>query len=433
MDYKIFTANNYRQISQSDKIKPEHLRNIDIVSKVLPFKTNNYVVDELIDWDNYEEDPLFILNFPQGEMLQEDHYMRMAPLVDKDADSAIIKEEADKIRHQLNPHPAGQSYNVPVINGTKLSGAQHKYDETILFFPSQGQTCHAYCTFCFRWPQFTGMSGLKFGMRETDYLIEYIREHPEITDLLFTGGDPLIMRANILDAYISRILEADLPNLQTIRIGTKALSFWPYRFLTDPDSADLLKLFEKITSSGKNLAYMAHFNHPRELSTETVKRAVKKIINTGAQIRTQSPLLNHINADSRIWSDLWINQVAMGMVPYYMFIARNTGAQQYFGVTLAKAWEIFRNAYNKISGIARTVRGPSMSCFPGKIKINGVTELNGDKVFVMEFIQGRSREWVKKPFFAEYNPDAAWIDDLKPAFGKDQFFYQEELNKLINR
>ncbi|TCO10748.1 KamA family protein [Natronoflexus pectinivorans] len=431
MKYQIYTSRNYRQITQFKSVRKEHLRDIDVVASVLPFKTNNYVVDELIDWDNYQNDPIFILNFPQRGMLQPNHFETMARLIDSNADAPTIKEAANKIRHQLNPHPAGQSHNVPEINGQKLTGAQHKYDETMLFFPTQGQTCHAYCTFCFRWPQFTGMDNLKFAMKEVDDVIDYIKAHPEITDLLITGGDPMVMNANILDTYISRVLEAKIPHLQTIRIGTKSLAFWPYRYISDPDAEDVLKIFEKVTKAGITLAFMAHFNHVRELETEAVQEAVRRIRATGAQIRTQSPLLNHINASSKVWSDMWTKQVKLGMIPYYMFVARDTGAQEYFGVSLTRAWDIFRNAYNKVSGIARTVRGPSMSCTPGKVKITGVTEIQGEKVFVLEFIQGRNREWVNRPFFAKYNPKALWMDDLEPAFGKKEFFFEEELAAML--
>lgn len=176
---------------------------------------------------------------------------------------------------------------------------------------------------------------------------------------------------------------------------------------------------------------MAHFNHPRELSTSALEKAVSRIRNTGTQIRTQSPLLNHINASAKVWSEMWTRQVKLGMIPYYMFIARDTGAQEYFCVSLAKSWDIYRRAYNKVSGIARRVRGPSMSCTAGKIRVCGVSEVMGEKVFVLEFIQGRNADWVTRPFFAKYNADANWIDDLEPAFGKKEFFYEPELSEML--
>lgn len=431
MKYQIYTARNYRQIPQISQVSQEDLRSIDVVAHVLPFKTNNYVVNELIDWDNYQNDPIFILNFPQKGMLSPEHFSKMAQAVDAGADAATLRKTADAIRQQLNPHPAGQSHNVPEVNGEKLTGAQHKYNETMLFFPSQGQTCHAYCTFCFRWPQFTGMDNMKFAMKEIDNVIAYLRQHEEITDLLITGGDPMVMKASVLDTYISRLLEADLAHLQTIRIGSKSLSFWPYRYLSDPDAEEVLQIFKKVSDSGKSLAFMAHFNHPRELETEAVQKAIKKIRATGAQIRTQSPLLNHINASAQVWADMWKKQVGLGLIPYYMFIARDTGAQEYFGVSLHRAWDIFQRAYTRVSGIARTVRGPSMSCTPGKVRVCGITEIHGEKVFVLEFIQGRNSQWAIRPFFAKYDPKALWMDDLQPAFGKEEFFFETELAEML--
>ncbi|MFO8000726.1 MAG: lysine 2,3-aminomutase [Marinilabilia sp.] len=431
MKYQIFSLHNYRKIPQVDKLNAQDLRNIDVVGHVLPFKTNNYVVNELIDWDNFREDPLFILNFPQRGMLQTEDFNHMASAMDKITNRVELKKTANAIREKMNPHPAGQTHNVPELNGEKLPGIQHKYEETMLFFPTQGQTCHAYCTFCFRWPQFVGMEDLRFAMNQIDYVVEYLKVHPEITDILFTGGDPMVMKAPVLNEYISKILDANLPNLQNIRIGTKSLAFWPYRYLTDSDADDVLRIFEKVTRAGKSLAFMAHFNHSRELETEAVAKATERVRQTGAQIRTQSPLLNHINADGDVWRDMWKKQVKMGMIPYYMFVARDTGAQEYFGVSLANAWKIFRSAYIQVSGIARTVRGPSMSCTPGKVRIIGVSEVKGEKVFVCEFIQGRNREWVGHPFFARYDPRALWMDDLKPAFGLEEFFFEEDLARML--
>ena len=313
-----------------------------------------------------------------------------------------------------------------------MDGVQHKYRETVVFFPSHGQTCHAYCTFCFRWPQFTGMEHLKFASRETQLLVEYIADNPEITDVLFTGGDPLTMKANILKNYITPLLEANLPHLRHIRIGSKALSYWPYRFLTDDDSAELLDLFREVRRAGKHLAFMAHFNHPAELEGPIVKEAIGRILETGAVIRTQSPILRHINDSPDVWAEMWRRQVALNCIPYYMFVARNTGAQQYFSVPLEHTWNIFRKAYQQISGICRTVRGPIMSCFPGKIQILGVAEVPREKLFVLRMIQGRNPDWADRPFFAEYDEDAVWHTDLKPAFGDAKFFYQDQLDLMTS-
>jgi len=370
---------------------------------------------------------MFILTFPVRELLKEDHFNAIADLMRSGASKKEVQAKADEIRLELNPHPAGQmEHNVPVFEHEKLQGIQHKYRETVLFFPSHGQTCHAYCSFCFRWPQFVGMDGYKFAMQEADKLVAYLKEHPEVTDVLITGGDPMVMKASILARYIEPLIEADLPNLQNIRIGTKSLSFWPYKYVTDRDAVETLDLFRRVNKSGLNLAFMAHFNHPAELKTEIVQKAIKNIRETGSIIRTQAPLLYRINDSADIWAELWKKQVGLGMVPYYMFVVRDTGAQHFYGLPLERTWNIYREAIQQTSGIHRTVRGPSMSAGPGKVEILGVGEVMGEKVFILNMLQGRNPDWVHRPFFAKYDPDAIWLDDLEPAFGRQSFFFEEE-------
>lgn len=427
-NYRTYLLQNFRDIPQMARL-PESLKtDIEVVGHVLPFKANNFVVDELIDWDKAPDDPIYTLTFPRREMLRPGHYDEMAGLLAAGADKVTIRAAADRIRLQLNLHPAGQlEHNVPMLEGMPLPGMQHKYRETVLFFPSQGQTCHAYCTFCFRWPQFVGMSEFNFASREIDTLVAYLKAHPEVSDILFTGGDPLVMATKNLAPYIDALLAADLPNIRRIRIGTKALSYWPYRFIDDKDSAELLDLFHRVTAAGKHLAIMAHINHARELEPPAVAQAIAAIRTTGAVIRTQSPILRHINDDPAVWARMWDRQVDLGCVPYYMFLARDTGPRDYFSVPLVEAWEIFRQAYQRVSGLSRTVRGPSVSATPGKIQVLGVGDAGGRKVITMRFLQGRDPDWVHRPFFAEYDPQATWIDDLKPAFGADQFFFEEEM------
>lgn len=424
--YQSYALHNYEKLPQVASLSSEYKEAVEVVGRVLPFKTNNYVTEELIDWNNIPDDPIFTLNFPRREMLGRKHFMQVKQLLDEQAPKEKLKEVIDGIRLTLNPNPAGQEHNVPVMGGIKLKGIQHKYRETVLFFPSQGQTCHAYCTFCFRWPQFSGMNDFKFAMKETDLLLKYLKAHPKVTDILFTGGDPMTASAAVLKTYIEPLLADEFSHIRTIRIGTKSLAYWPYRYLSDPDSDDLMRLFEQIVAAGRNLTVQAHFNHPVELSTEAVKEAIARIRNTGAQIRTQSPLLRHINDDPVLWAEMWRKQVDLGCIPYYMFIARDTGSKAFFELPLDKCWAIFKKAYSQVSGVCRTVRGPSMSHSPGKIQLMGVAEVKGEKVFVLRFLQGRNPNWVDIPFFAAYDAKATWFDQLKPAFGEEQFFFEND-------
>ena len=400
-------------------------------SAVVPFRVNDYILDELIDWDDIPADPIYQLTFPQAGMLDHSEFVRMQDLVVSGADRAQVERSARGIQMRMNPHPGGQmQLNVPSVDGESLPGCQHKYRETVLYFPAQGQTCHAFCSYCFRWPQFVGIEKMRFASGEAETLAAYLREHTEVTDVLVTGGDPMVMSSRALRRILEPLSGEGLEHIQSIRIGSKALSYWPYRFTTDPDADDLLRLFARIAASGRQLAFMAHFSHPRELGTSEVERAMRRILGTGAVIRTQAPLLHHINDDPGCWAEMWNRQVRLGAVPYYMFVVRDTGPRHYFEVPLARGLRIFTDAYSQVSGLARTVRGPSMSATPGKVLVDGVTTIGDEKVFVLKMIQGRDASWVNRVFFARFDSQAAWLDELEPAFGGREFFFDPYLRAL---
>jgi len=123
---------------------------------------------------------------------------------------------------------------------------------------------------------------------------------------------------------------------------------------------------------------------------------------------------------------MWKEQVRLGCIPYYMFVERNTGASDHFSVPLYRAWRVYRGAYQRLSGLGRTVRGPVMSAYPGKVLVEGVSEVHGERVFVLSMIQSRVADQVRRPFFARFDPDAAWLTDLVPAFGGDRFPFERE-------
>ncbi len=418
------TRGNVHQTPQWQQMSPEVREAVEVVSTVLPFRCNAYVMRELIDWDRVPNDPMFQLTFPQRGMLSEEDYTTLASLLRAGVPKERIDREVLRIRLALNPHPAGQmTHNVPTHRGEPAHGIQHKYRETVLFFPSNGQTCHAYCTFCFRWAQFVGMEELKFSNNDVDMLSAYLRDHRWVTDVLFTGGDPMIMNTKNLRRYLDAMLHPDLEHVQTIRIGTKSLAYWPQRFVTDADADDLIRLFHRVADSGKHLSIMGHYSHPVELSTDMAREALRRLRGAGVHVRMQSPLIRGVNDDAKTWSDLWRTGVRLGAVPYYMFVERNTGARHYFEVPLARALDLFQSAYRRVSGMARTVRGPSMSALPGKVHILGVTESNGERLFVLEYLQARDPDLVRQPFFAKFDPTAVWFDDLAPATQTDEPFF----------
>jgi L-lysine 2,3-aminomutase len=422
--FHAYSAKHLDMLTARAGLAPDERLAVRAVATVLPFRTNSYVVENLIDWDAAPDDPIYRLVFPQPDMLPAADVRRLVRLIQTGAQEAAVRAAAHEIRMRLNPHPAGQLLlNAPSLYGRPLRGLQHKYPETVLFFPRQGQTCHAYCTYCFRWAQFVGEPDLKMATDDVGALVAYLGEHPEVTSVLITGGDPMIMGEPVLRRYLEPLLDPRLDHLESIRIGTKSLSYWPQRFVTDPDADATLRLFGEVVDSGRTLALMAHFSHPRELEPPVLAEAVRRIRATGAVIRTQAPLIRSINDAPGTWRAMWRTQVRQGMIPYYMFVERDTGPQDYFAVPLARAYEIFRGAYQGVSGLGRTVRGPSMSATPGKVCVDGVTEVAGLRVFVLRMIQARDPGLVGTPFFARFDPAATWLTDLEPAFA-DRFPFE---------
>jgi L-lysine 2,3-aminomutase len=165
-------------------------------------------------------------------MLDPADLVTMTKLLRDDATPERVAAEARDIRRRLNPHPGGQlSLNVPDGGDRPLDGLQHKYAETALFFPGPGQMCHGFCTYCFRWAQFVGEPDLRMAGNDPEVLCDYLRRHPEVGDVLLTGGDPMIMRTEVLARF----------------------------------------------PSGRQLAVMAHHSHPRELGPEVAREAVRRI------------------------------------------------------------------------------------------------------------------------------------------------------------
>jgi len=453
IDAEVFPRKKFQNITKSSirKIFEKHapgnqwlqdnVEKFECLAEVLPFRSNNYVVEELIDWRKVPNDPIFQLVFPQPGML-DGGKIDVSNIMDdiqwarrNGIKGKPIREMANKIRATLNPHPAKQQIlNVPIVAGNNPEkGIQHKYREIALFFPSESQYCHSYCTYCFRWAQFVGSEGLQFASNNLTSLLEYLRANKNVQDLLVTGGDPMVMNSKQLQRYLMPIAEdPELDHLKTIRIGSKSLAYWPYKYVNEDDSNDVLQVFKDVVDAGKHVSFMAHFTHPVELRNNVVREAIRRIQSTGAIIRAQSPVVRHINDSSDLWAEMWREEIRLGIIPYYMFIERDTGAHQHFGMPLERTLEIYSGAIQQSSGLARTARGPTMATPAGKVGIMGIETIREEKVFIFKFLQSRIPAWQGRVFFAKYDADATFFDTLKPAFGEDKFFFEEEHDAIEN-
>jgi len=235
--YKAISLQAIDKVAEKHPQLTPHLRDVKLAGLVFPFKASPYYVDELVDWEaeDVRKDPFYRLVFPTLDMLSDEHREKLEEAHDA-GDPANLIKVVGEIREDLNPHPAGQkTLNAP--KDDRLTGVQHKYSETVLVFPAAAQTCHAYCTYCFRWAQFIGDDELRFAQKEADSLFSYLSEHEEVSDILMTGGDPMVMKTRSLAQYLEPLTDPNfLPHIKNIRIGTRSLSFWPQRFLTDNDA-----------------------------------------------------------------------------------------------------------------------------------------------------------------------------------------------------
>ena len=144
---------------------------------------------------------------------------------------------------------------------------------------------------------------------------------------------------------------------------------------------------------------------------------MRRIRGTGAVIYAEGTLAGTVNDAPGVWAALWRTQVRLGMIPRTMALVPVTGPGTHFRVTLARAQQIFATVYASVSGLARTVRGPTMRDERGLVCIDGTVVADGRKVFVLRYLQARDPDLAGTPFFAAFSADAAWLTDLKPAPG----------------
>jgi L-lysine 2,3-aminomutase len=125
----------------------------------------------------------------------------------------------------------------------------------------------------------------------------------------------MIMKTNMLKQYLEPFKDPDhLPHIKNLRIGTRALTFWPQRFTTDPDADSLIELLRDVKEiGGRHIAIMSHLSHYRELSTKKVQAAIHRLKQEGGVIiRSQSPVMAGINDDAKVWNKKWKEEVRLG-------------------------------------------------------------------------------------------------------------------------
>lgn len=279
---------------------------------------------------------------------------------------------------------------------TVLPGLQHKYRETALLLVND--VCGGYCRFCFRKRLF--MDENDEAVRDVTRGLEYIRAHPEISNVLLTGGDPLIMSTEKLAAVIGRVRE--IGHVRIVRLGSKMPAFNPARILADPSLPEMLARY----STGAARVYiMAHFNHPRELTPEAVE-GLAVLQRSGATTVNQTPLIRGVNDDPDTLAELFSRLSFIGVPPYYVFQCRPTLGNKPYSIPIEAAYEIFSQAQSRCSGLAKRARFV-MSHTTGKVEVVG---LDQGRVY-MKYHQAVAPGDQNRFFALGRNPAAHWLDD----------------------
>jgi KamA family protein len=282
-------------------------------------------------------------------------------------------------------------------DNTVVTGLQHKYPQTGLLLVTD--RCASYCRYCFR----KRIVGNDSDEITPDYALvaRYIMQHPEMTNVLLSGGDAFVLSTRKLNQILDYLLP--IPHLTSIRFGTKTVAFAPKRF----EDVELSPMFRRIHDAGKTAVVVAHFDHIGEISQEA-EFSIRRMRAEGVQFLNQAVLLAKVNDDPDILATTFAKCHEIGVRPYYLFQGRPVKAASHFQVPLRRGVEIVEGINRCLSGIQKTFKY-IMSHYTGKIEILGLSE---DDRLYMRYHQSKRPDRVGKIFSRSCSGDAYWLDDL---------------------
>ncbi|MBK7407212.1 MAG: hypothetical protein IPL49_18945 [Saprospirales bacterium] len=417
-----------------------HMEERELFIKVYRFMATQHVLN-FINWKHYEEDSLFQLVFPQPTMIAPDTVAAYKMAKTEEEREQVVLDHMKR----TNPHDGKQKLNKPFFENENgeleiLEGSQHKYPQCDLVFDKTTQNCFAFCTYCFRHAQVRGDEDM-FSQDDIGQVHQYLMRHKEVTDLLLTGGDGAYLPYDRLEQYILPLIDhPELSHIRSVRIGTRVLTYQPELVLTG-DYEKTLNLFRKLLDNGIQPVWMTHFSTPRELLNISTIAAIRRLRAFGITVKSQSPIMNHISLftdengkvdvdrSAQNWIDL-ANVFSMLTVGFHsMYCARPTGEHHYFTVPLVEINKVFNKVYRSLPSINRPSRYITMTSSAGKTSLLGVTEIKGEKVFVLKFNESRNMEWMDRVFLAQYDEQQNTIEKLKPYEGEKHFF-EEDLHEI---
>lgn len=353
-------------VNDIDKVKglsSKERKEIDEVIKTFAFRSNEYYLS-LINWDD-PQDPI----------------------------KRIIIPCADELKPWGKMDPSNErKYSV-------MPGMQHKYRSTAVLLASEA--CGGYCRYCFRKRLFINPEQRE-RLLDYDKAMDYIRNHSEINNVLITGGDGLMLSTAELETIINKLRQ--IPHVKIIRIGTKLLSYNPYRVIDDPELPELVK---KYSLKDRRIYFMLHYTHPAEM-TEVSFDACDRLIRAGAVLCNQTPILRGVNDQPQVLGALFNQLSYAGVPPYYVFLCRPTIGNLPFAVPIEEAFYVFLRARGMCSGLGKRSK-LTMSHTNGKIEVVAMTDEN----IVFRFHRAADPDDSGKILICKRNPGAYWFDEYK--------------------
>jgi len=300
------------------------------------------------------------------------------------------KEKEDPIRRQFIPDPLELQHDPFALDDPLgedhyrvLPRLVHQYRDRALLLACGN--CAGYCRYCFRRARMNSFTGF-IGGDELEPVLEYLKSHSEIKEILVSGGDPLTADNETLSELFQKIRLAR-PDI-LIRLCSRVPITWPQRI--NPDTITLL-------TQNRPLRIVTHINHRIELSPEA-RNVLALLVDAGVPVHVQTVLLKGINDDAMALADLFRECLAIGITPYYLFQLDLAPGTAHFRVPLKQGIAIYKELERQVSGLSLPVYAVDLPGGGGKIRlhescISGEADRPNGKVYLLKDNNGKIRDY----------------------------------------
>lgn len=342
------------------------------------------------------------LGLTEGEEKQMQVILERFPMSVPDYYLSLIdkNDPADPIRRMCIPSLtetdlSGDFDTSGEADNTVQTGLQHKYTQTALVLSTN--CCSMYCRHCFR-KRLVGVDNTETA-KQFDSMMQYIEEHKELTNVLVSGGDSLMLPNHMIRKYLQRLTAME--HLDLIRFGTRIPVVFPDRVLKDPELQEIFREY----ADTKQIYIVTQFNHPKEL-TPQAKEVIRIFRKMGIVVKNQTVLLKGVNDDPKVLGQLLRDLTAAGVVPYYIFQCRPVrGVKNQFQVPLEKGVRIVDEAKNMQNGQGKCIRY-CMSTPRGKIEVLGQLP---DGKMLFKFNQAKDSADAGRIMMLDLEPGQCWL------------------------